>query len=249
MSPSAHTRGNAHAPAYALAVLNWLEAHQRRVVNGSMALHLEMSKTQQYLLLERMGIKTPKSLIILGKDQLMNLTLPYPFILKPNRGGKGAGVTLIKDAAALQSIIDSAEDSIDGIWIAQEYIRARDGFVTRAEFIDGQFVYAVRIDASGGFDLCPADACAVGDQFCAVGAQSKFEVLQNFSSPLIERYEQFLKQQSIEVAGIEFIENASGDVYTYDVNVNTNYNQKAEGDSPIKAYEVLAKFLKRLSLG
>ena len=34
--------------------------------------------------------------------------------------------------------------------------------ITRAEFVGGRFLYAVEVDTSSGFELCPADACTVG---------------------------------------------------------------------------------------
>ena len=57
---------------------------------------------------------------------------------------------------------------------------AREGFkaygavplITRAEFIGGQFIYAVEVDTSDGFELCPADACAVGEAFCPAITQA-----------------------------------------------------------------------------
>lgn len=61
MSASSHTRGNRFAPEFTNAVLAWLEFHGRKVINGSRALQLEVSKVQQYLELERFGVKTPKT--------------------------------------------------------------------------------------------------------------------------------------------------------------------------------------------
>jgi hypothetical protein len=48
MSASSHTRGHRYAPELTHGVLNWLEAHDRRVVNTSRALYLEVSKLAQY---------------------------------------------------------------------------------------------------------------------------------------------------------------------------------------------------------
>ena len=55
MSASSHTRGHRYAPELAHGVLNWLEAYERRVVNTSRALYLELSKLAQYAALERVG--------------------------------------------------------------------------------------------------------------------------------------------------------------------------------------------------
>ena len=48
MSASSHTRGHRYAPEYTAVVLNWLECHNRRVINNSRALSLELSKSLQY---------------------------------------------------------------------------------------------------------------------------------------------------------------------------------------------------------
>src|SRR6516162_8605687 len=59
MSASSHTRDHRYAAELTAAVLAWLERHGRRVVNGSAALDLEISKARQYAALEAAGICTP----------------------------------------------------------------------------------------------------------------------------------------------------------------------------------------------
>ena len=76
------------------ALLSWLKAHSRTVVNDRDALRLELSKVEQYCTLNAAGIKTPKTLVVnsLGmvKETAIKLN-KLPFIVKPNRGGKGTG--------------------------------------------------------------------------------------------------------------------------------------------------------------
>ena len=43
-----------------------------------------------------------------------------------------------------------------------------------------------------------------------------------------------MKANDIDVAGIEFIEDEKGELYVYDVNTNTNYNQTAEREAGVK---------------
>ena len=59
MSASSHTRDHRYAAELTAAVLAWLEGHGRRIVNGSRALDLEISKARQYAALEAAGIRTP----------------------------------------------------------------------------------------------------------------------------------------------------------------------------------------------
>ena len=73
-----------------------------------------------------------------------------PFITKHNRAGKGLGVALFHDVPALERHLASPafQDSVDGITLIQEYIRAPEPFITRVEFVGGEFLYAVRVDTS-----------------------------------------------------------------------------------------------------
>ena len=237
MSASSHTRNHRYAPELAGAVIDWLEFYDRKVLNGSNALRLEISKVKQYTQLERFGIKVPKTVAAVGKEQIIEAAKSLntvPFITKHNRAGKGLGVQLFYSLEALQEHLDKPtfEHSVDGITLVQQYIKSPDNSITRVEFIGGEYVYSVRVDTSEGFELCPADACQIGDLFCPVGEepkdQMKFKIVENNRTELIEKYKQFLKANKIDVAGIEFVVDENGEVYTYDVNTNTNYNSDAE---------------------
>jgi hypothetical protein len=251
MSASSHTRGHRFAPELTEAVLAWLERHERRVFNGSRALRLEVSKVNQYMALNAHGIRTPKTIAAVGKEQIVEAAkqLGAPsFITKHNRAGKGLGVQLFHSIEALQQYLESPafEDSVDGITLVQEYIQAPEPFITRCEFVGGKFMYAVRVDTSEGFELCPADACQIGDLFCPVGetaTRPKFEIIDGFSDPILEKYEQFLRANDIHIAGIEFIRDQNGTIFTYDVNTNTNYNSEAEARAGKFGMLEVAKFL------
>ena len=129
--------------------------------------------------------------------------------------------------------------------LLQQYVRAPKPLITRAEFIGGRFIYAVAVDTTDGFELCPADACAVGDAFCPAGETppARFTIIDDIDPGLRCRYETFLASNDIGVAGIEFITDAAGTVYTYDVNTNTNYNPDAEARAGRSAMDALARYL------
>ena len=256
MSASSHTRGHRYAPEYTAVVLNWLEKNKRRVINNSQALSLEISKSLQYKELESFGIKTPKTIYCSNKESILKSANIFrkPFITKHNRGGKGLGVKLFNNKKELDSYISSQnfEQSIDGITLLQEYIDARPKVIIRAEFVNSKFLYAVEVDASDGFELCPAcpeDQIEVPEtqffgEFCpTIG--NKFRILKNYKrNKLIENYEKFIKKNGIEIAGIEYVVDKNDTIYTYDINTNTNYNSQAEKNSEIKGMKLIAKFLK-----
>jgi hypothetical protein len=253
MSASSHTRGHRYAPEYTAAILAWLKRHGRAVVNGERALQLEISKVAQYQSLAGCGIETPATVAVIGREHLPRAAsvIGYPIILKHNRAGKGLGVKLIYSEAALEEHLGSEafEDSVDGIMLVQRYIKAPEPFITRVEFIGCQLLYAVRVDTSQGFELCPADACQieeVGAACPAVTPADKFQILPRFEHPLVPAWQSFLAANDIGVAGIEFIEDAQGRAYTYDINTNTNYNPEAEAKDGRRGMQAIALHLKRL---
>ena len=254
MSASSHTRGHTYAPEYAGAVIEWLERHGRTVVNGRRALQLEVSKVAQYEALAAFGIPTPPTIAAIGEEHIREAAahLGFPLILKHNRAGKGLGVQLVRSAAALEEAIarlaaneDPHARPRDGIWLVQRYIAAPEPFITRAEFVGGKFLYAVRVDTSEGFELCPADACALpeGAACPAVAPGEKFRIVEGFTHPLIPRLETFLAANGIGVGAIEFITDAEGRTFAYDVNTNTNYNPEAERRAGVSATDAVVRHL------
>jgi hypothetical protein len=252
MSASSHTRGHRYAPELTSGLLAWLERNNRKVFNGSRALQLELSKVLQYMALNEVGIRTPKTVAATGKNQILEAARKFngqKIITKHNRAGKGLGVQLFDNFNSLRDYVlgDGFEEPVDGITLIQEYILSPDTSITRCEFVGGKFQYAVRVDTSEGFELCPAEACQIGDLFCPVGEETeekpKFQIIDGFNDPIINLYERFLSQNNIDVAGIEFIQNSEGEIFTYDVNTNTNYNPEAEEKAGRFGMLELAKFL------
>ncbi len=253
MSASSHNRSHRYAVELTGPVLAWLQSHGRNVVNGRRALQLEVRKFEQYLSLQIHGVKTPKTIAATGKNEIIRAARSLdqtPFILKPNRGGKGQGVELFRTIEELENRLNENEQlSLDGISLVQEYIKPYNDTITRLEFIDGTFFYGVQVDTSEGFELCPADSCAVGEEFCPAPGEAlkhKFAILDDFQDPeLISRLEDFLAANDIKVGAAEFVENESGERFVYDININTNYNRQAEinaGDKKRAMLEV-ARFL------
>lgn len=249
MSASSHTRDHRYAPEYAAAVLSWLEGHGRRVLNPGRALQLELSKVAQYAALEAQGIRTPRTIAVIGKDGLAAAaqSMGAPFITKHNRAGKGLGVRLFQTVEELNDYVHSTsfEEPIDGITLIQQYIAAPEPFITRCEFVGQEFVYAVRVDTSDGFLLCPADECQDEDAtVCPATSAAKFEIIEDFDEPIIEDYRRMLIANDIHVAGIENIVDADGQRFTYDINTNTNYNPRAEHRAGISGMQAIAQLLK-----
>lgn len=249
MSASAHTRGHDASAEHARGLFDHLEAYGRRVVNGRAVLDLELSKVRQLALLRASGIDVPRTVAVMGAAPAGVLAaaarIGTPVVVKPNRGGKGLGVSRFDSVDELAAALPGLEPPVDGVLLVQEYVPAAEPRITRAEVVGGELVYAITADTGrGGFQLCPADACAVDGT-----PESLFALRERVPGELVAAYETFARQHGIEVAGFEFLETADGRAVTYDVNTNTNYNPDVEAVAPRSAARAVAAYLGALDKG
>ena len=167
VSPSSYLRGHAGSILYARQVLAWLESAGVPLVNGSDAYTLETSKALQLLLFERLGVRYPRARVVNHPSQLERAAegLTYPIIVKPNVGGSGALMQRFESPAALRHAASAGaiDFGIDRTALVQEYLAPADGSIVRVEVLDGDYLYAIRIQTNPdeGFNLCPADICRV----------------------------------------------------------------------------------------
>ena len=252
ISPSSHTRGHVHTVELARQLLYWLESHGRRVINGLCAFELEMSKLRQDLVLRRHGIRTPRTVLAVGREHLLEAAATFdgPFITKHDQGGKGLGIQLFHDPGELEKHLDrEGFDAGPGArMILQQYISAPEPFITRVEIVGGRFVFAMRSSTADGFELCPSDVCnpMPADRGNGqIGASALFSRSPiTADDPLVQSYIRLCNEEGIEIAGIEFVEDARGDRYTYDINGTTNYNQTLGARIGIDGMGELARYVR-----
>lgn len=251
LSGSSHTRGHGHSKDYTRAVLDWLEAHGRRVVNGRTVVEMEVSKVRQLTALQAFGIDVPRTIAVIGRDDLVPVAagFPTPFITKHNQGGKGFGVRRFDDLSSFEAYVSSEgfEQPVDGITLLQEYVAPADGTITRVETVGYEYLYAISADAArGGFQLCPADACELDEHGRPKEAPSLFALRPGVDRDIIDRLLGFARTHRLEVAGFEFIESADGRRVVYDVNTNTNYNPDVEAVAPRSGPRAIVRYLEQV---
>lgn len=255
MSASSHSRGNRYAPEMTAGVLAWLEGQGRTVLNGRTALHLEISKLIQYAALRKAGLNVPKTVASADSADVISAFDAFdgmPVITKHNRAGKGLGVQLFRAKSSLSDYVNGPEfePSVDGVTLVQRYIASPDQMITRVEFVGRELVYAVRVDTSNGFELCPADVCALEASTCMADNEPRFafEIDKDFATSalgqeLVPKMQEVMKAEGLDVAAFEFVTDSDGVAYVYDINTNTNYNSDAEGRAGISAMGRLAAYL------
>ena len=254
ISPSSHTRGHHGSVELTREFLFWLERYGRRVINGLAAFEFEMSKFRQDLALQRHNIRSPRTLLAVGRDAILEAAASFdgPFITKHNQGGKGLGIELFESVDALAGHLDDPifDPGPGSKIILQEFISAPEPFITRVEIVGGAFLFAMRSSTVGGFQLCPSDACQVqsaADVCPADGGSSKFSPSPiDASDPLVRKLIALTVAEGIEVAGIEFIEDAEGNRYTYDINGTTNYSGVLGEQIGVDGMRELARYLKQV---
>jgi len=256
VSPSSHTRGNELTVQLAREVLFWLELNGRRVINGLRAFEFEMSKFRQDLVLRKYGIKTPKTILIAGRTNLIQAARRFegPFITKHNQGGKGLGIQLFNSTAEFEEYLDTnqLDDGPDGKIILQQYIEPADKTITRVELVGDRFLFAMKSSTADGFELCPSDVCQLKSQqkknpdVCPIDGGSKFSPsLLSKDDILVQQYRRLMRNEGIDLAGIEYVQDNNGIRYTYDINGTTNYNSVLGEQIGIDGMLQLAKYIKR----
>lgn len=257
MSPSSHTRGHVESVALMREMLAWLEDHGRRVINGSRVFELEISKLRQDAVLRRHGILTPRTVLAVGREQALEAARCFegPFLTKHNQGGKGLGIHLFQTADDLRPHLESEafDPGPNAQLVLQQYIAAPERFVTRVELVGGKFLFAMRSSTAGGFELCPSDACqaekrsAAPDVCPADGASTFSPSSLAATDAIVRQYEELCRVEGIDVAGIEFVEDAAGRRYTYDINANTNYSGVLGRQIGVDGMREVARWLRATS--
>src|ERR1700730_9404585 len=126
-SPSAYVRGNTRAVPFALSFIRSLELCGAQVLNGSRAFSLELSKSAQAALMQKLGIMHPRSLAFNDVDAaLAQWGDRWPALLKPEQGGSGARMYLLHSAQELTRLLrDGPELWLpDNLLLLQEYFEA-----------------------------------------------------------------------------------------------------------------------------
>ena len=251
-SPSAYVRGNTRAVPLALSLMRSLELGGARVLNGSRAFLLELSKSAQAALLAQLGIAHPRSLAFNDVAAAQAAWRGrWPALVKPEQGGSGARMFLLNAPEELNRLLRE-QPSLwlpDNLLLLQEYFPVDPSRgIVRMEFLGGQLLYAMRVISHGAFNLCPSEVCHPGD-----GGESQCEIP---TSKPVEFYPypevpaaavamgaRIVAAGGLDVAGIEYLESADGRLIFYDINANSNLRAPIGAAFGFDPFERVVDFL------
>ncbi|HEY2865499.1 MAG TPA: hypothetical protein VGJ02_00280 [Pyrinomonadaceae bacterium] len=239
MSASAYLRGHGNAVLYTRGFLADLERQGLRVVNGHEAFEIEISKVLQISLFARLGLKFPKTRVVNSLDAIVEAAkgLSFPVVVKPNIGGRGAGIIKFDTPDALAAAVKEnlIDLGLDSTALVQEFVPKLGGHINRVETLCGKFLYAIKVYPQGeNFNLCPAEICqveatngvsAIGE-ICIADAPKTGLRIEAFTPPaeIIETVERIVREANIDVGGVEYmLDERSGDVLFYDINALSNF--------------------------
>jgi len=237
-SPSAYVRGNTRAVPLALSYLKTLEDSGVTVLNGSRAFALELSKASQAAMLQRLDIRTPRSIAFNDLDALRERLADepawtWPALLKPEQGGSGARIVKLESYDALRAHVESTRGiwEPDGLLLLQEYFpHDHTKGIVRMEIMGGEFFYAMRVLSHGRYNLCPSEACnptdPSGASLCEIPAPEEakpveFYAYKDVPSEAVVQGKRILRAAGIDIGGVEYLESGGERVF-YDVNANSN---------------------------
>lgn len=253
-SPSAYVRGNTRAVPLALSLMRSLETSGARVLNGSRAFALELSKSAQCALMKKLGIDHPRSLAFNDPDAaLAQWRGGWPALVKPEQGGSGARMFLLNEPDELHRLLrDQRELWLpDNLLLLQEYFPTNPARgIVRMEFVGGELLYAMRVISHGAFNLCPSEVCNPADGsagHCEVPVAKPVEFYPYAEVPAeaVQAGRRIVEAGGLDVAGIEYLETSDGRLVFYDVNANSNLRAPIGQAFGFDPFERVVDFLVR----
>jgi hypothetical protein len=256
-SPSAYVRGNTRAVPLAYSLMRSLEIDGRKVLNGSRAFALELSKTAQASLLRKLGLRTPKTRTFNAIEAVADTWKLWPALLKPEQGGSGARMFLLENFAELEKTLSLNPETWqpDNLLLMQEYFavdKARG--IVRMEFVGGKFLYAMRVVSHGAFNLCPSEVCNPVDGeggHCAIPARTaepvkpvEFFPYLDVPKEAVAEGERIMAEGGLDVGGIEYLESSAGERVYYDINANSNLRAPIAEAFGFNPFERVVAYLK-----
>lgn len=260
-SPSAYVRGNARAVPLALALMRSLETRGATVLNGSQAFLLELSKSAQSALLEKLGIAHPRTMVFNDVETAIRRWPKerWPALLKPEQGGSGARMYLLQSADELLGLLREKPE----LWFPENLLLLQEYFETdpaagivRMEFLGGELLYAMRVISHGAFNLCPSEVCnpaiGNGDSHCilpevAAPPQRPVEFVPYFDVPAeaVASGKRIVTAGGLDVGGIEYLEDKKGRYVFYDINANSNLRRPIGEAFGFDPFARVADFLRQ----
>ncbi|HXJ40868.1 MAG TPA: hypothetical protein VNH18_16425 [Bryobacteraceae bacterium] len=256
-SPSAYVRGNTRAVPFVYALMRSLEIGGARVLNGSRAFALELSKSAQAALMNRLQIATPLTMAFNDVETaIAKWHGTWPALVKPEQGGSGARIFLLESPDELRRLLRDQPNLWfpDNLLLLQEYFPTDPARgIVRMEFLNGELLYAMRVISHGAFNLCPSEVCnpESGEGHCEIpekppAAPVEFYPWPEVPAAAVAAGKRLMEAGGLDIGGIEYLEAPDGRLIFYDVNANSNLRAPIARAFGFDPFERVVDFLEAI---
>jgi len=148
-------------------------------------------------------------------------------LVKPNIGGSGAGIISFDTPDELGRAAEAGELEFgpDDTALVQEHLSPVGDGIVRVEFLDGEYLYAIRISPMpNSFNLCPADYCELPG--IADGVSGRGLPIEGYTPPeaVIDEAGRLLTATGADLGGVEYlVDSRTGEPHFYDINALSNF--------------------------
>ncbi len=219
---SSFLRQAEHPIFYSQALFAHWEGQGARVLNGSAALANDASKARQLSLIHALGLAAPDTRVVHARADLVAAAkaIGFPVLVKADIGGAGAGIARYDTAEELAAAVSEGTTpaGVNGVTLVQACVPRRGDKIGRIETLGGHYLYAIDIESDGEtFDLCPADACAIG--------RPPVRITRADPPPdLIAAAVAIARVAGLDVGGVEYlIDDRDGVARFFDINALSNF--------------------------
>jgi len=208
--PSSPFRGYKKSYKIAESLLRIIDDSNIPMINPYKSYRYDISKLSSSYVLKNKGLSVPEIYGFFEKHiNLNDYDEKYPFILKPDCGGRSKYTFIINNKKELESAIKKIPEVP---FIIQKYIHPDKEFTTRVEIIDNKIMTILRRYIGKG-------------NLSGYHSGSLYEDYNDCSKEIIKASKQALQYLNIEMGSLDIIETKENEFYIIDVNATSNFSE------------------------
>lgn len=209
---SALARGHARSHEHMAQIVSEVEARGIVLVNPARAHAFEVSKRAATEALGGAGFAVPRVFACDVPARIDPEALAYPCVIKPDCGGRSACTAVLHDADEARRFLAAAPEGT--VFIVEEYLAARAGFLTRIEIVAGRAAHVQK-----------RSIAANGLSSYHVG--STYEAYEDCPRAVVDAAEAAAQLLGFELGSFDVIEAADA-AYLIDANSVSNVSEDCE---------------------
>ena len=129
--------------------------------------------------------------------------------------------------------------------LLQEIITSVDGTISRVEFVDGEFLLAMKVKPQNTFNLCPAEGCPRNPIEAGAVADATFEAWPDVPQDAVAQAREILRAAQLDIGGVEWMDTADGRRIFIDINATSVYREDMQKAVGVDGFQTVCDYLTR----